>query len=359
MALSATEAEYIQDFTKDFLSWAFGSIFGRWDIRYANGDLQTSELPDPFDPLPACPPGMLKSAEGLPAEHKDVPSDYPLPISWIGILVDDENHSDDIVARIREVIEIIWNDRAEAIELEACQILGVKTLRDYWRRTAAFFSDHLKQYSQSRRQAPIYWPLQTPSGLYTLWVYYHRLSKQTLYASVNDYVQPKLEQIEQELNMLRAKSTRSSREEKELEKFSGLVTELRDFRDELLRLAKFWKPNLNDGVLINAAPLWKLFQHKAWQKKLKETWESLEKGDYDWAHLACSIWPERVLRKCRQDRSLAIAHDVEDIFWHEVEVPVKRGKKATGQTKLEWQPKELTDAELDALIQAKIKEMRA
>jgi hypothetical protein len=37
---------------------------------------------------------------------------------------------------------------------------------------------------------------------------------------------------------------------------------LKDFRDELLRIASFWKPNLNDGVQITAAPLWKLFQHK-------------------------------------------------------------------------------------------------
>ena len=49
---------------------------------------------------------------------------------------------------------------------------------------------------------------------------------------------------------------------------------------------------------------------------------------------------------------MAIAHDVENTFWHEVEVPVKRGKKATGETKPEWQPKELSDAELNALIQA-------
>jgi hypothetical protein len=111
-------------------------------------------------------------------------------------------------------------------------------------------------------------------------------------------------------------------------------------------------------VQITAAPFWKLFQHKAWQKKLKETWERLEQGEYDWAHLACSIWPERVLRKCHQDRSMAIAHDVEDYFWHEVEVPVKRGKKATGDTKFEWQPKDLNESALVALIK-QIKEEKA
>ncbi|WP_257275480.1 hypothetical protein, partial [Endozoicomonas sp. SESOKO4] len=205
-------------------------------------------------------------------------------------------------------------------------------------------------------QAPIYWPLQTPSGSYTLWVYYHRLNEQTLYTCVNDFVEPKLQQVEQDLSALRGKSTRSNQEEKELAKLTDLASELRDFREELLRLAKFWKPNLNDGVQITAAPLWKLFQHKAWQKKLKETWQKLEKGDYDWAHLACSIWPERVLRKCHQDRSLAIAHDVEDHFWHEVEVPVIRRGKETGEVKYEWQPKDLNDSALNELVKQLIAE---
>ncbi len=221
-----------------------------------------------------------------------------------------------------------------------------------------FFQFHHDKYAKSRRNSPIYWPLQTPSGSYTLWVYYHHLNEQTLYTCVNNFVEPKLEQVEQDLNGLRSKSARSSQEEKELEKLSDLASELRDFRDELLRLAKFWKPTLNDGVQITAAPLWKLFQHKAWQKKLKQTWESLEKGDYDWAHLACSIWPERVLRKCHQDRSLAIAHDVEDHFWQEVEVPVKRGKKLTGETKLEWQPKDFSEAELTALVKKLAEELK-
>ena len=241
-------------------------------------------------------------------------------------------------------------------------IVGSKSLNSYFGNVSAnsFFSNHINLYSKSRRSAPIYWPLQTLSGSYTLWVYYHRLNEQTLYTCVNDFIDGpsgKLTQVEQDLNGLRSKSARNTQEEKELEKLSDLASELRDFRDELLRLAKFWKPNLNDGVQITAAPLWKLFQHKAWQKKLKETWERLEKGDYDWAHLACSIWPERVLRKCHQDRSLAIAHDVEAYFWHEVEVPVKRGKKLTGETKRDWQPQDLNEPALLALI-TQIKEER-
>jgi hypothetical protein len=201
-------------------------------------------------------------------------------------------------------------------------------VRDYFARPNNFFAEHLKRYSKSRRQAPIYWPLQTPSGSYTVWLYYHRLTDQTLYTCVNDVVEPKLTQLTEQINALRTKIGRSTQEEKQLEDLLDFEQELKDFRDELLRVARFWKPNLNDGVQITAALLWKLFQHKPWQKKLRETWTKLEKVDYDWAHLAYSIWPDRVREKCKHDKSLAIAHGLEDLYEEPLEPPgKKRGRE--------------------------------
>jgi hypothetical protein len=46
---------------------------------------------------------------------------------------------------------------------------------------------------------------------------------------------------------------------------------------------------------------------------LKDTWTKLQKGDYDWAHLAHAYWPDRVREKCKTDKSLAIAHDLEHL----------------------------------------------
>jgi hypothetical protein len=140
---------------------------------------------------------------------------------------------------------------------------------------------------------------------------------------VNDFVDPKLKQVSEEATRLRLKKGRSAADEKELERLTDFERELKDFREELLRVAKFWKPNLDDGVEITAAPLWKLFQHKPWQKRLKETWQKLEAGEYDWAHLAYTIWPERVREKCKSDKSLAIAHDLEELFV-EPEKPLKK-----------------------------------
>jgi hypothetical protein len=122
---------------------------------------------------------------------------------------------------------------------------------------------------------------------------------------------------------------------------SDFEIELTEFRNELLRLAKVWKPNLDDGVAITAAPLWKLFLFKPWQKKLKETWEALEAGEYDWAHLAYSLWPDRVREKCKHDKSLAIAHGLEELYQ---EPPTTAGKKR-GRKPKTVEPELMEDAE--------------
>jgi hypothetical protein len=347
--------EFAKFFAEDVISFLLGSSFGRWDIRYATGEKESPACLDPFESLPVCPPGMLQNDDGLPVEPQDVPDDYPVDIPWDGILVDDPGHEKDIIARVRKTIEVIWQDKAEEIEQEACQILGVNSLREYFSKPASFFADHLKRYSKSRRQAPIYWPLSTESGSYTLWVYYHRLNDQTLYTCVNNFVEPKIREITSQVDKLRSSTKRSPQEEKEFEKLSTLEAELKDFKEELLRIALFWKPNLNDGVQITAAPLYKLFKLSAWSNKLKDTWQQLEKGDYDWAHLAYSIWPERVIKASLKDRSLAIAHDLEDDLWEEV---VDKKDKKGNVIKMKWVPKKISETALNNYISEKTKEVK-
>lgn len=328
--------EALEDVIKEQFLYMLGCIYGRWDIYKVTGKQQISERFEPFAPLPLCSHGMLQNIHGLPATPDDVPVDYPLGICWPGILVNEPGHPEDIEQRVREVLHVIWPDRADAIEQEACEILGMGSLRAYFANPNHFFDDHLKRYSKGRRAAPIYWPLSTPSGSYTLWLYYHRLTDQTIYSCVNDFVEPKLAQVSSQAAELQRRSNRSRQEEKALEQVSELALELGAFRDELLRIARFWQPNLNDGVQITAAPLWQLFQHRPWQKRLKETWSALEAGDYDWAHLAYSIWPDRVRAKCKTDKSLAIAHDLEHLYVEPAKpVKAKKGGKSKPQAEAE------------------------
>lgn len=314
---TSTDEDTAAELADRLVSYLVGCVFGRWDIRYTIGGKPIPDFPDPFCALPSCSPGMLQQNPASPAS--EITAGYPLQISWSGILVDDPNHSEDIERRIREVIEVIWKELTEDIEHECCEILAVKSLRDYFRKPTGFFADHLKRYAKSRRQAPIYWPLSTASGSYTIWVYYHRLNEDFLYKVVNDYVAPKLFEVERRLaqvetDLSRAAGREATRLREAFEETKAFMAELQDLKAELLRvLALPYKPNLNDGALITAAPLWKLFRLPKWRNDLKECWEQLEAGDFDWAHLAYTIWPERVQEKCKSDRSLAIAHGVETL----------------------------------------------
>lgn len=341
-----------------FLVYALGVAAGRWDIRVIFDSDLVPPLQPPFKALPIAPPGMLIGPEGLPATMGRIASDswlraradvntvppyrsvndptitdgeYPVRVAWDGILVDDPQHPDDLVRRLREVLTVIWPDRAGEIEREACEILGVRELGDYVSNPRRLFDFHLKQYSKSRRKAPIYWPLSTTSGSYTIWLYYPRLTSDTIYTAVNKYLNPKISAVDRSIanmsqSLVSASGGAATRLQRDLESEQELRRELIDMRDELLRIADLpYRPNLDDGVIINAAPFHRLFRHRAWAKATEDTWKKLEKGEYDWAHLAYAIWPDRVRDVCRSDKSIAIAHGLEDLY---VEAPIatKKGK---------------------------------
>lgn len=70
----ATTAAAASALAADLLAHALGTVLGRWDIRFATGEKPAPASPDPFAPLPVCPPGMLQNAQGLPAAPSDVPA---------------------------------------------------------------------------------------------------------------------------------------------------------------------------------------------------------------------------------------------------------------------------------------------
>lgn len=356
--------EYLRMRIALILSHIFGIIFGRWDIRIALDPSLAFKLPGPFDQLPVCPPGTLVGVDGLPAQADMIvskewlrsrsyssmlppdesagnstihDSEYLLRIPWNGILVDDSGwgggqpHHEDIIRCIRSAMKLFWDCHATAMELEVCQILDVSDIRDYFRQPSGFFQDHLKRYSKGRRKAPIYWPLSTASGSYTIWLYYPRLTDQTLYAVVNDYIEPKIAEIESALSRTEEKLKAVSGREANLlrDKINNgrtLLAELKDLRQEILGIAALpYKPDLNDGVIINAAPFHKLFRLRSWAEDTEEVWNKLERGEYDWSHLAYVLWPDRVQETCRKDRSIAIAHGLEDLF----QTPAPSSSKGT------------------------------
>ena len=302
------------------VSYLVGLAFGRWALIPNDAGVIEGLGGNPFEPIPASPPGMRKVSK---ENHESLS---------VEVIADDGTGSEGLGFTVSELLSQIWGDSNDDAEISICGSLKVADIGSYIRKPNGFFSDHLRAYSSNRRQAPIYWPLSTTSGSYTLWVYYPDLSSQTLYTAINDFVEPKLKQVSAGVTALRDKgSARTRDDEDQFEALQALELEMIELRDTLLKLAPTYKPNHDDGVQISAAPLWLLFRHKPWQKVLKHTWDELKKGDYDWAYLAMNYWPERVREKCKTDKSLAIAHGLEHLYIEPEAQPKKtRGQKKAG-----------------------------
>lgn len=283
------------------VSFLCGVLFGRWDVRSILPGYIEPFVYDPIGELPTLPPAML----GVSGELKSAnpPSGYPLRIDSDGIIPDDPDHADDIIRRVRELLELIWKDRADAIEEETCEILGVRELRDYFRKPGkgGFWDDHVSRYSKSRRKAPIYWLLQSSKKNYGLWLYCHRLDKDMLFKARQNYVDPKIRLEQTRLDSLRSQKTAlgadakgAKKIDKEIERQEALLGELSDFAEKLERAAKLnfgdptkldsnvvYAPDLNDGVVLSIAPLWELVP---W-KEAKNYWEELLEGKYEWSSM--------------------------------------------------------------------------
>lgn len=312
--------------TAALLSWAVGVVLGRFDVRLATGERPIPEPPDPFASLPAASPGRL------PADR--VPADYPITVDDQGILVDDEGHADDVVGRLREVFHLLWSAEADAVEKEACALLGVKSLRDYVSRTGkgGFWDDHFRRYSKGRRRAPIYWPLQSPRGLYRIWLDAHRLTQDTLPRVLGPrYLGARLAQVKHGIEDLRpggkVKPGLTKKDERRLAELDELLLDLEELAAKLRAVMERtndrgetvgYAPDLNDGVVLAAAALHDLIPWPKTRKhggrtvsELQAYWEELANGEYDWAQVARRYWPTRVDEKCRTDKSLALAHGLD------------------------------------------------
>ena len=81
--------------------------------------------------------------------------------------------------------------------------------------------------------------------------------------------------------------------EKEIDRREEFISELRDFEDKLRRAANLHlEPDLNDGVVLNIAPLWELVP---W-KEAKKYWEELRDDKYEWSSIGKQLRQKGIAR---------------------------------------------------------------
>lgn len=100
--------------------------------------------------------------------------------------------------------------------------------------------------------------------------------------------------------------------DKEIGNQIEILDDVREFKKLLITIieGRGYTPHIDDGFLLNMAPLWELIP--SWQAEPKKAWQALEQGDYDWAYQDMDHWPDRIKEKCKTDQSLSIAHGLKN-----------------------------------------------
>ncbi len=235
-----------------------------------------------------------------------------------GVAVLDPGHEDDLVALIEQALALLVGEAQVEPLLTAAT--GGRSLSEWLVR------DYFKQHVQQYRKRPIYWLLQSPKKHYSLWLFHEHITSDTLHLLQGvRYLGGRINRASSEVQTRRERlapmpqGAERRRLEREVDALEGDLTDLEAFAKALAAVTSQtntrgeivgWAPEVDDGVLINLAPLWTLLP--SWPTEPKQCWQALERGDYDWSHTAMRYWPDRVLLKCQTNPSYALAHGVVD-----------------------------------------------
>ncbi|HEU4784532.1 MAG TPA: hypothetical protein VFS83_14420, partial [Ktedonobacterales bacterium] len=300
------------ELARRWVSYAVGVVLGRFQPG-VNGALGNglAALPAPEGTPPAeCVAWQALRSSPLPmGEGPGEGAD--------GIATLDHGHPSDLADSVTRALELFVGERAVETLLRAAT--GGRPLGEWLARD--FFKEHARQY----RKRPIYWLLQSPKRRYGVYLFSERVTRDTLHLlRGNRYLGGRIASIQKDIAERRQviatlpQGRERRRAEREMDALEAEMTDLEAFDKALATVTGRtnsrgetvgWAPELDDGILINLAPLHPLLP--VWSAEAKQCWAALERGDYDWSHTAMRYWPDRVRNACRTNKSYAIAHGIE------------------------------------------------
>ncbi|WP_336134210.1 BREX-1 system adenine-specific DNA-methyltransferase PglX [Natronomonas amylolytica] len=190
----------LEETAGDVLSFLLGSIFGRWD----------TDIPGTSDEIMVF--GSSSVGEG-----------------------------DELV---KKGLESLFVDPRQARkQLE--DILG-KTPED-WLLDDFFRYHHCKKYRRRGQRIPIYWQLESREGAFSCFVYYHDIDSNTLPKLRGQYLDPRINELENELETLNAQANGENPDKQLLnrkEEVQNALDDIREFRDTIDKM-------IDDGVTVN------------------------------------------------------------------------------------------------------------
>jgi hypothetical protein len=223
-----------------FLSYAIGCMMGRYSLDR---------------------PGLIlaNAGESVPEYLAKVEMDQD-QLTFVpdedGIIpvLDGEWFEDDIVARTREFLRAIFGEATLRENIRFIEESLGRELRNYF--LTDFYKDHLQTY----KKRPIYWMIQSPRKGFSVLIYLHRYTRDTMNLVLNRYLrefQVKLRSRIAHLAEVQTSGAISTRDKtaarKEFDKLTKTLHECEEWeRQVVLPLAQARiELDLDDGVKVN------------------------------------------------------------------------------------------------------------
>ena len=159
----------------------------------------------------------------------------------------DSPFSDDIVARTKEFIQMVWGDESLTENLNFINEALGENIEKYL--TKKFWADHKKTY----KKKPIYWEFASAKGAFKVIVYMHRMNRFTVQKIRQNYLFKQINWLDKQIDhLLQNESSLTSQELRKLDNYRKDLIECRDF-DLLLKDVsdKQIEFDLDDGVTVN------------------------------------------------------------------------------------------------------------
>jgi len=167
-------------------------------------------------------------------------------------LLDDEWFEDDIVGRFNRFLKVTFGEKNYNKNLVFIEEQIGKDIRKYF--TKDFYPDHIKRY----KKRPIYWMFTSPKGSFSVLIYMHRYTPDTVSNVLNKYLKEfigKLKTRREYLQQVQVSGSASEKTKaiKETDSIVKMLVELQEYeRDVLYPLAtERIGIDLDDGVLVN------------------------------------------------------------------------------------------------------------
>ena len=222
-----------------FLSYAIGCVMGRYSLDHPG--LILADAGDTVE--------NYLAKVGKPLAELSFPPDEDAIIP----VLEGEWFEDDIVARTRDFLRATFGEATLRENIRFIEESLGKDLRKYF--LTDFYKDHLQTY----KKRPIYWLVQSPKKGFSVLIYLHRYTRDTMNGVLNRYLrdyQAKLRNrlthvTEQQTTSATAKAKTEAR--KEADKITKVLHECEEWeRQTMLPLAQARiELDLDDGVKVN------------------------------------------------------------------------------------------------------------